>query len=285
MFADACEKMMKCTRPVISSTCTIGGDISSSVGSFVVVNPDGWVLTAAHVIAPYYTYRDDLQKISDIDHFNEENPSNPRPYQSDWLKAHSFWWSWDGVAHNDIKISPELDLAAVKLVNFKRDSVKEYPIFTDPSKLRTGTSICRLGFPFVNVTSTFDHNTHTFTLGNEMLPIPFFPNDGIITRVINNGRTSNGAFDRMFLETSTPGLRGQSGGPIFDKHGHIIGIQSRTMHLDLGYNIKSADGKIVEHQYLNVGVATHIKSVIEFLDYYDIKYKSESDDDGYRIND
>jgi hypothetical protein len=36
-----------------------------------------------------------------------------------------------------------------------------------------------------------------------------------------------------FIETSTPGLRGQSGGPLFDAKGEIWGIQSRTNFLEL----------------------------------------------------
>lgn len=39
----------------------------------------------------------------------------------------------------------------------------------------------------------------------------------------------------MFIETSTPRLRGQSGGPIFDVNGAIWAIQSQTHHLKLGF--------------------------------------------------
>lgn len=285
MFADACEKMMKCTRPVIASTAMVNGTISSSVGSFVVVNPDGWFITAAHVVASLFGYKACVQKMAEVDAHNAENPNDIWTYDPEWIKAHSFWWSWEGVACPELKVNTELDLAAGRFINFNKDLIKEYPTFTDPSKIKMGTSVCRLGFPFVNVLTGFDEEHNSFTISKDILPIPFFPNDGITTRIINNGKTTDQRYDRMFLETSTPGLRGQSGGPIFDKRGHIMGIQSRTMHLDLGYNIRSADGSITEHQYLNVGVATHIKSVLQFMDDLGIKYKSEADDDGYRIID
>ena len=48
----------------------------------------------------------------------------------------------------------------------------------------------------------------------------------IPTKVDENGNIT------MF-ETTSPGLRGQSGGPIFSPDGLIYGIQSMTKHIDL----------------------------------------------------
>jgi len=39
----------------------------------------------------------------------------------------------------------------------------------------------------------------------------------------------------MGIELSTPGLRGQSGGPLFNSEGIICGMQSSTNHLHLGF--------------------------------------------------
>jgi hypothetical protein len=39
-----------------------------------------------------------------------------------------------------------------------------------------------------------------------------------------------------FVEMSSPGLRGQSGGPRFDVNGMVWGLQSRTQHLALGFS-------------------------------------------------
>jgi S1-C subfamily serine protease len=52
-----------------------------------------------------------------------------------------------------------------------------------------------------------------------------------------------------YIETSTPGLRGQSGGPIFDTQGTIWGIQVKTSHYPLGFNQKD--------QFLNAGLGVH----------------------------
>jgi S1-C subfamily serine protease len=71
-----------------------------------------------------------------------------------------------------------------------------------------------------------------------------------------------------FVETSSPGLGGQSGGPVFDVDGRVWGIQSRTQHLDLGFSPEAKiDGKTVaERQFLNVGLAVHAETVIAFLE-------------------
>lgn len=100
--------------------------------------------------------------------------------------------------------------------------------------MEQGTSLCKLGFPFHSNEPTFDEQKG-FVLPPGSFPIPIFPIDGIYTRTVNI--ESNGAkpYPLMFIETSTPGLRGQSGGPIFDVNGAIWAIQSQTHHLKLGF--------------------------------------------------
>ena len=69
------------------------------------------------------------------------------------------------------------------------------------------------------------------------------------------------------IETSTPGLRGQSGGPIFDVAGAVCGMQSKTAHLPLGFSPRSKSRRrVTEHQFLNVGLAVHAETMLEFFD-------------------
>jgi hypothetical protein len=72
----------------------------------------------------------------------------------------------------------------------------------------------------------------------------------------------------MFIETSSPGLRGQSGGPTFDINGTIWAIQSQTHHMKLGFGDNQKQSKELEHlkyQYLNVGWGTHALTITSFL--------------------
>ena len=81
----------------------------------------------------------------------------------------------------------------------------------------------------------------------------------------------------QMIETSGPGLRGQSGGPIFDVHGNLWGIQSVTNHLRLGFEpvVKLANGKeVVEHQFINVGIGSHSETLRDMLSSFKIAYTS-----------
>ncbi len=50
MFATAIAKARQFTRPVVISRRSATGECSSTVGAYVAVNADGWILTAAHIL-------------------------------------------------------------------------------------------------------------------------------------------------------------------------------------------------------------------------------------------
>jgi hypothetical protein len=43
-------------------------------------------------------------------------------------------------------------------------------------------------------------------------------------------------FPLKWIETSSPGLKGQSGGPLLDERGTIWGVQSNTFSYNLGFS-------------------------------------------------
>ena len=86
----------------------------------------------------------------------------------------------------------------------------------------------------------------------------------------------------MGFELSTPGLRGQSGGPAFNQQGLICGMQSRTNHLHLGFDMKGfeykANGvstKVNNQPFLHVGHCIHVDIIKDFLKSNNIKYYEE----------
>src|SRR5262249_9043402 len=144
-------------------------------------------------------------------------------------------WSVDGVGFSEIQAEPITDLALARLAGpIDKLNVKTFPTFANPAKpIKQGTSLCRLGYPFHEVKALFDSASQQFSIP-DLPALASFPNDGILTRNViivdqNTKRQVN------FLETSTAGLRGQSGGPLFDVKGNIWGLQSRTSHLPLGF--------------------------------------------------
>ncbi|MGN1044530.1 MAG: serine protease [Candidatus Methanomethylophilaceae archaeon] len=285
MFADACEKMMKCTFPIVNSRHFISGRTESGLGAIVVINPEGWAFTAGHVLSTLIKHNECMNKIRETDAWNRDHPNDKKEYDKQWSDHHSLWIGIPGTDVHNVYINMELDIALIKLKNFRREYVTEYPVFRDPSKVRPGTSICRLGFPFAPAVTTYDAEKRIFAFKEGILPFPFFPNDGIVTRGIDMGTTSPPeVFRKYFVETSSAGLRGQSGGPIFDTSGRIIGIQTKTAHMRLGFNkVVTDDGVEMPEQFMNLGIGVHVKTLMDIMDKKGVKYKSESDDDGYRI--
>jgi hypothetical protein len=277
MFADAYEKATSFTHSVVISRCTLHGKCESSIGAFVVVNPDGWIVTAGHIVALMQNLGSAKQagqglegKRAAIETDNQLGRKQKRQIlrqlerqASNTVKDFSFWWGWDGVRIDNIAYIPDGDIAVGQLIGFNRAWVTTYPVFKDPSKgLRRGTSLCRMGYPFHEITPTYANGSFSIPGGTPAL----FPIEGIFTRQIRKGAHAKG-FTIGFLETSSPGLMGQSGGPILDVKGTIWAIQSQTIHLALGFNPPVPGGRSgeVEHQFLNAGWGTHPETILGLL--------------------
>ncbi len=291
MFADAYEKVSKFTFPVIISYCRHGGQIECGIGAFIVINPDGWIVTAAHMLQVFSQAQKDKSEFdkynSELEAINLDTKLNPNQKKNkkrkfmpnnDWIVKQSYWWN--GWTLDSAHVNLQADLMIAKLQNFDANAIRIYPKFKDYTKeLRFGTSLCKLGFPFHSIKSTYDSTLNQFTLEDGALPAPFFPIEGIFTRQIivnsTNATSSPDPIPTLFLETSTPGLKGQSGGPIFDKDGNVWAIQSHTNSLPLGFSprVKHNGRDVTENQFLNVGVGVHVETICKTLDYYGISYE------------
>ena len=285
MFANACEKASKYTFPMIISYRTVNGRTVSSYNAFIVVNRDGWAITAGHVFGSFIRFREDQKKIEEHKKRKEEDPGFDEPMDPGWMTNHSVWFGWNDVRLGQVYVNHDIDLALVKLENFRPELVREYPIFKDPQKLRKGTSLCRIGYPFIEDTTEFDKASGTFRIKPGLDKMDLFPLDGIMTKEIKLGKSSDG-FDKTYIETTSPGLKGQSGGPLFDVNGYVAGMQSRTLHLDLGFPAvgKDKDGNEFDvKQYLHVGWSVHVSTLMQIFDEKGVKYSKETDDQGFRI--
>ncbi len=294
MFADAVEKAMKFTRPVIISTRQVDGTVTSTAATFFVINDDGWILTAGHIFDSLVKYQSDINKIKEVDARNAELPAAkkntgmalelPQGLKKDpgWLTNHSFWFGWDGVRLVDTYVNRQADIAVGRLEGFKPQMITDYPVFRDPKTLRPGTSVCRLGFPFANLKTDFDQQHNAFRILPGTLPMPFFPNEGMHARNMTKGKSSEGGYEMLYIETSTPGLPGQSGGPIFDTRGMIYAMQVQTENIPLGFHPSASfDGKTtIENQFLNVGLGIHGKTIQDVLRYRHIRFDTEAKGEG-----
>lgn len=282
MFASAVEIASRFTLPVVISQRSVKGKCSSVIGACTLVNSEGWVVTSAHLIGLIARlrreeegYRKSLEEVRDLEqatashephrkkklrHLHRPSPSSARD--------HSTWFGSDGVALHDIRLSPENDLAIGRLEPFAREV--EAPVFWGPGKkLAPGTPLCRIGYPFHEITPTYDEERRAFVLPAGAVPPPLFPIEGILTRILRSPAPESGSKELgTYIETSSPGLPGQSGGPIFDTEGRIWGLQSHTRHFPLGFKARPRDAPqgMVEHQILNVGVGSHVDAIVALLE-------------------
>ena len=188
MFQKAVKEAMGFTLPIVSSLLTCSGVCRSGVGTFVVVNDEGWIVTAAHIMtglrdlaAAEGQTRAKEAAIAQGSRATRRASKSAGPAPSD-IDKWSVWCGLSGVSldNNSIMAIEPVDLAVGKLVNFDASQITNYPVFKDPDKdFLPGTSLCRLGFPFYDVRPSY--SATGFTLGN--VPLPIFPNEGILSRI------------------------------------------------------------------------------------------------------
>ncbi|MFO7881149.1 MAG: serine protease [Kosmotogaceae bacterium] len=252
MFAKAFETAKEFTNPVVTLSRFSDGKVNANCGSFIILNEEGWIITVAHLWQSYFQYKK-----------QKENPD--KEYEKRILN-HSFWWGKDGRVLKNVKPFPESDLVIGKLVPFSPNEISGYPKFAEESNMNVGTSLCKIGYPFSNIRASFDKGSGSFMMDAKTLP-SLYPIEGIYTRNVTSKAFKEAKRTITFIETSSPGLLGQSGGPIVDINGKLWGIQSRTVHIPLGFSPKiRKNNKIIEeNQFLNAGWGIHISDIKEVL--------------------
>lgn len=292
MFRQAVEIAAQYTRPVIISRKTVKGVCSSTMGAFIVVNDDGWIVTTHHILELLNKLTDEIQGVRDIETQRNaiEGDAKLSAIEKWWRLSKlkkpgenttdqcSAWWSMDGVRATSSAGIQAADISVARLQPFDPAWVKTYPIFKDPSKnFEPGTSLCKLGFPFHNIQPTWNVQAQKFELPPGALPVPRFPIEGIFTRTIEMVVTGSPAppIPLRLVETSSPGLRGQSGGPIFDVKATIWAVQSHTAHYPLDFTPPVPGGKSgeTEHQFLNVGRGVHPDTIFGLLQDQGVKFQ------------
>ena len=115
--------------------------------------------------------------------------------------------------------------------------------------------LCRTGYPLLEDKLVIKWDGKGYAANGAPA---LFVNSGLVSRFINEGNIK-------IIELDSPGLRGQSGGPLFDEDGRICGMQFRTTSYPLGFETKP-------QQYYHVGQAIDVSTLRAFLDAHDIEY-------------
>ncbi|MBF8289681.1 MAG: hypothetical protein HW391_649 [Chloroflexi bacterium] len=292
MFAKANALARQFTFPIVVSFRQWNGHVDASVGAFIVLNADGWLVTAAHVFQIGSKAGSDAPKVAALTAQIAAVQADPnlmagrkateiqrleRTADPEWITNHSYWCGRDGVNLREVRMVVEADTAVARLDGVPADMIASLPMLKNPAtELSPGRSLCRLGYAFPKVQTAFDASKNAFHVQGEM---PLFPLEGMFTRIVDAGRTPDQKVAIRFIETSSPGLRGQSGGPLFDVQGRVWGIQSRTQHLPLGFNPEAeiSGRKTQVPQFINLGLAVHVGTLIEILDGMGVEYEVSPD--------
>jgi hypothetical protein len=269
VFVRAVASASQFTFPYVGLRRRASGVVDSTIGSFVVLNESGWALTAAHVV------QDILAAQRDVD----AGPAAAEGSE-DACTQHVEIWAMPGFDSTRPHIAEAIvrgisDVAAVRLEPFDSGGITEFAALRDDeaAPIEQGLAVCRYGYPFHAIQSGWDEERQEFQLPEGAFPVASFALDGIVAR-FHRSMDEQGN-EATFIATSTPGLRGQSGGPLMDVEGRVCGLQSHTAHLDLGFEgvFSAGDQVVTERQFLNVGVASHVTELRGVLDEAGIAYR------------
>ena len=281
MYKKSIKNNSKFIIPFIQGIKLYGkDDILSNVGTMIIVNENGTLLTCKHIADEIINanisqenYPKLLNKINNLNNKEKEEFEKNNNLTEETCILSIINWMLD--IKNETKIEiishPLLDLAIIKLNGIKLKK-ENYPIFSTKLPVQ-GQSVCKLGYAFPNI-DIFEYNKEIENIiikENSNLELPLFPIDGIVTRHINLN-INNKQYNNVMFETSTPGLRGQSGGPIFSPEGLIYGIQSMTSHIDLEFDINKEVKRgnitktISSTPFMNLGIGISSTEIIKFLE-------------------
>ncbi|HXJ87541.1 MAG TPA: serine protease [Candidatus Binatia bacterium] len=282
MFVSAVEQASEFTRPIYIISRLFGStDVQPGAATLFLVNADGWALTCRHV-AQALISGDEVNKKYQT--FKVERDAlgklRSRRTLKDLEQKHGFNRTQvaeikfmvgcaEGFTTFDWHLHPNVDVALLQFKGFTNLGCTTFPTFAkNGSDLKQGKFLCRLGFPFPEFTNfSYDAATEAINFSSEgRRETPRFPIEGMVTRYI-------GAQDAAIVgfELSTPGLKGQSGGPTFDTDGRIWGMQSSTNHLDLDFDVdlevfrQGKKKRVQDSAFLHVGHCVHVEVLKTFM--------------------
>jgi len=291
MFEAAIELASQYTRPIYSIARTYGSTrIIPGAATLFFVNATGDALTCRHVaeqlsaaggiIERYTQFRRELREQAGKKKRRQAEKELERRYgynvDTTIELRHRFMNCIEGPLDLSFVSHKTLDVALIHFRGFHRLLCSQFPLFAkDGGQLKQGKAVCRLGFPFVEF-SNYQYNAETDSMEwttEGRVDTPQFPIEGMVTRHVVSPDGVMAGF-----ELSTPGLRGQSGGPAFDRNGVVWGMQCATNHLDLDFDVDQEvrraghTRRIRESAFLHVGHCIHLDVLKDFMRASDVAF-------------
>lgn len=285
MFKDAISAVSGAVRPMHIIRRRFGDNaILPDISTLFFVNENGCaitskrtasVLTAANAVEQQYrAYLDRKSKLSHDEsyRFALKRLESDLKLTKDSIVQIRF--SFMGCAKGNIRVTcvphPKYDLALLRFQTSDGFLYRDHVTFAASAPAQ-GTSVCRLGFAmpeFRNYRFDAEQDTIEFSdvgkSSSSMLAL-----DGMVTRYLSDGERAFG------IETTNAGPVGMNGAPLFDREGHVVGMQSGVGLLMLGTDIKmnvSDHEQVTDHAALHLAVHTHLDVIKDFLRAQDVLY-------------
>lgn len=292
MFVDAIDDVQRFTRPIHTITRNYNEKVvSPGSATLFFVNELGCAVTCKHVVEligntdqvnnHYKEFCKEKETIGRNNKYTKRIKELEAKYnikEDVIVQIKTLFPSYTSEPSISYKFynHPKYDLSIIVFQDFKNPLYQGYARFLkDENEIKQGKFLCRLGYPFTEFTNfRFNEEIDDIEWTVEgQANTPQFPIEGMVTRHLHLDGEVFG------LEMSTPGLRGQSGGPLFDNNGVIYGMQSFTRHLHLGFDMKNQEYissgktiKITSQPMLHVGWCIKAGVIKSFLKEHNIKY-------------
>lgn len=284
MFVEAIETAAKYTKAIHSIGRYYGSTtIQPGTSTLFIVNSEGWALTCGHVADNIAASKKIVEKAENFKRELETRKGTiklktllkelEKNYGYSKKNVFELYFHFmdcvDKLSDFQIIRNDKYDVALIRFNGFSKLNCDTFPTFAaDTSKLKQGEAICRIGFPFPEFTNyEYDVDSDKIKWNDKgRKGNPRFPIEGMLTRFVSGEKGEVFAF-----ELSTPGLRGQSGGPAFDVDARVWGMQFQTTHLDLNFDIdqevfrQGAKRHVTDSAFLHVGRCTHVDILKSFM--------------------
>lgn len=291
MFVNAIEIATKFTRPIHTIERNYGSNVvHRGAATLFFVNSDGWALTCRHVanifsiseklMGKYKEFQEEIaRRKGEKKTAKQLRKELERKYEYNKKTVVELRPRFFNCIKGDLKLSAVLHKSIdIALLKFESEELMcdTFPVFPkDTSGLKQGKFLCRLGFPFAEFENfAYDEKTDTIIWTETgRKNTPRFPIEGMVTRRLRDVSGNVSGF-----EMSTPGLRGQSGGPAFDQEGKVWGMQSQTGHLDLNFDVdqevvrNGLPKRVYDSAFMHVGYCVHVDILKSFMRDHDVNF-------------